>query len=182
MPKGSQGIQGAIVWAAEQTGMLSTQPWLSDDQENSRRDEYGSKWTSGWGRCRKEGIEEEKKKKENVVSKNLHLPHPDQHVSLSGVRAEMRLVKLPCVSILGCLAFVWGRKRWRGHSLAQGERTAKQRVCIESVGGMPWSCSAGVFTLVKVTIVRICRFLGQKKALQDDFIPQGPFHRGVWRE
>lgn len=69
---------------------------------------------------------EKKKKKENVVSKNLHLPHPDQHVSLSGVRAEMRLVKLPCVSILGCLAFVWGRKRWRGHSLAQGERTAKQ--------------------------------------------------------
>lgn len=57
---------------------------------------------------------------------------------------------------------------------------AKQRICIESVGGMPQTGSAGVFTLIEVTIVRICRFWGQKKkALQDDFILQGPFHRGV---
>lgn len=34
------------------------------------------------------------KKKEKAVSKNLHLLHPNQHVSLSGVRAEMRFIKL----------------------------------------------------------------------------------------
>lgn len=51
---------------------------------------------------------EGKKKKERVDSKNLHLPHPHQHASLTRVTAEMRLINLPVFKRLKLSGFCLG--------------------------------------------------------------------------